>query len=74
MNDELQELYRYSNLAELKKIELLLKAHSIQYLIQSYEDAAYDGIYTLSRGLGRIMIFKKDLPAALDLLKHEEIL
>lgn len=73
-DDDLKELYTYTDLAVLKRIELLLKEHNIQYLNRSYEDMAYDGLFTLTNGKGKLFVFKKDYNQALAILKSIELL
>lgn len=73
-NDELKCLLVYDNLPVLQQVEFLLKNNKIQFIVQSFEDSAYDGLYTLSQGKGRIMIFSGDLDKAKVLLKKERIL
>lgn len=73
-NENLKELFIYNDLAVLKKIEMLLETNEIQFLIRSYEDAAYDGLFTLAKGKGKILVFEKDLKKAEDILSMEKIL
>ncbi len=71
---ELKDLYIYDNLAVLKKIEILLNENNIQFLNRSFEDGAYDGLFTLAMGKGKLLVFEKDLEKAKELLKGEKIL
>jgi len=73
-NEELVELITYHNYAEYGKIELALKENGIKFLNRSFEDSAYDGIYTLSYGLGKIYVFKNDLEKAKKILKKINLL
>jgi len=72
-DDELKELYLYEDLAVLKKIELILKNNKIPYMVRSFEDTAYNGLFTLSRGKGKIFIFEKDYKQAQKVLKDNKI-
>ena len=73
-NEELKELYIYEDIVILKKIELLLKEHKIQFMVRSFEDSAYDGLFTMSMGKGKLFVFEKDHDSAVQLLRKENIL
>lgn len=71
---KLKKFYTYSDLAVLKKIEILLKNNDIQFMIRSFEDSAYDGLFTLAKGKGEILLFENDYNKAVNILKKEKIL
>lgn len=73
-DDKLVELITYHNYAEYGRIEVVLKENGIKFLNRSFEDSAYNGIYTLSYGLGKIYVFKKDLKKAENILKKFNLL
>lgn len=73
-DEELKELYTYNDLVTLKIIELILKNNNIRYMVRSFDDHAYDGLFTLSMGKGKIFVFEKDHKQATQLLKDEKIL
>ncbi|MBU1078716.1 MAG: hypothetical protein KKH98_15560 [Spirochaetes bacterium] len=75
MKDEkLKELFIYTDLVVLKKIEMILSEKQIRFMVRSYEDAAYDGLFTLAKGKGKILVFEKDHSMAESLLIEENIL
>ena len=74
LNDELKELIKYENIPQMKKVELILSNNNIAYWNRSFEDTAYNGIYTIHYGLGKIFVFKKDYEKAKKLLKDEGII
>ncbi len=71
--DELVELLRYNNVAEEKKIELILENSNIPYWNKSFRDTAYNGLYTMYHGLGKIMVFKKDFEKAVNIIKKNNL-
>lgn len=73
-DEELKELYTYNDLATLKIIELILKNNNIRYMLRSFEDAAYNGLFTTFMGKGKIFVFEKDYKQAIQLLKDKKIL
>ncbi len=70
----LKKLIKYNNIVELKKIEVTLQNNDIKFLNRSFEDTAYDGLYTQYYGLGEIFVYEEDLEKARNLLKKEGIL
>ena len=74
MEEDLKELYLYDDLAVQKKIELILENNNIQFMVQSFEDTAYNGLFTLSKGKGKIFVFEKEYEKATKLLREEKIL
>ncbi|MBN1899253.1 MAG: hypothetical protein JW827_10775 [Spirochaetes bacterium] len=73
-NDQLVELVTYYDLAQFGKIEAVLKQYRIKFLNRSFLDSAYNGIYTLKHGLGKIFIFPADEKKAKKILKQEGLL
>ncbi len=71
--DELVELITYHNYIEYGKIETALKRSKIKFLNRSFEDSAYNGIYTFAYGLGKIYVFKKDFEKAKNILKEIDL-
>lgn len=68
-DDELVELCIYHTYPEYNKIELVLNQYNIKFINRSFEDSAYDGIYTYAYGLGKIFVFKSDFEKAKELIK-----
>jgi hypothetical protein len=71
---ELAELFIYNDAATLKKAEILLQENNIRFMVRSFEDSAYNGLFTMSLGKGKIFVFKKDLNRAGKILKKENII
>jgi hypothetical protein len=67
-SESLVELWTYYSYPEYNKIELILKSENIKYLNRSFEDSAYNGIYTLKYGLGKIYVLKSDFRKAKEAL------
>lgn len=74
MEEDLKELILYENLVVLKKIELVLENNNIRFMVRSFEDSAYNGLFTLSKGKGKLFVFEKDYKKACEVLKKEKIL
>lgn len=74
MEEDLKELILYENLVVLKKIELVLENNNIRFMVRSFEDSAYNGLFTLSKGKGKLFVFEKDHKKACEVLKKEKIL
>ncbi len=73
-NSQFKKLFTYNDIVTLKQIEMLLQTHKIQFMVRSYEDSAYNGIYTLTKGKGDILVFENDYDTARSLLQEEKIL
>jgi len=58
---------------EALSIKALLEDEGIECIVRSYQDTAYNGIYTLLKGWGDILVREEDLERATKLLKERNI-
>ncbi len=68
--DKLSSVFTFYDLAEGEVIKNLLESEGIRILIRSFEDSAYDGIYTLTQGKGKIFVLERDKNRAEQLIKE----
>jgi len=61
---ETVSIYIFQNIIEESIIRTALEEEGIEVLVRSFEDSAYDGIYTLQKGKGEIRVFEKDVEKA----------
>jgi hypothetical protein len=66
---ELVEVYTFSDIVEGQFLKKFLEQNGIRAEIRSFYDSAYNGIYTLTKGAGRIMVNKKDEEKARKLIE-----
>lgn len=74
IHSQFKKLFTYNDIVTLKQIEMMLQNHNIQFMVRSYEDTAYNGLYTLTKGKGDILVFENDYEKALSLLQEEKII
>jgi len=58
---------------EALSIKALLEDEGIECIVRSYQDTAYNGIYTLLKGWGDILVREEDLERATKLLRERNI-
>ncbi len=61
---ETVSIYTFQNVIEESRIRAALEAEGIEVMILSFEDSAYNGIYTLQKGRGQIRVLEKDVENA----------
>ena len=66
----MKTLCKPENETEAIAITSLLEAHSIHSSIQSFHDAAYDGLFQAQLGWGIIKVNDSDYETAIELLTH----
>lgn len=57
-------VYTSQNIIEESRIKTALEEEGIEVLVRSFEDSAYNGIFTLQKGKGQIRVFEKDAEKA----------
>ncbi|NOX97000.1 MAG: DUF2007 domain-containing protein [Nitrospirae bacterium] len=57
-------IYTFQNVIEESRIRTALEEEGVEVLVRSFEDSAYDGIYTLQKGRGEMRVFEKDVEKA----------
>ncbi len=67
---ELVEVYTFSDIVEGQLLKKFLEENGIRAEIRSFYDSAYNGIYTLTKGAGRIVVNKKDEQKAKQLIQE----
>ncbi|MEA3328365.1 MAG: DUF2007 domain-containing protein [Candidatus Omnitrophota bacterium] len=67
---KLVSLYTFNNIIEGERLRNLLEEEKIQVMIRSLEDSAYDGIFRLQVGAGKIMIFEEDVERGREIIKE----
>ncbi len=67
---ELVEVYTFSDIVEGQFLKKFLEENGIRAEIRSFYDSAYNGIYTLTKGAGRIVVNKKDEQKAKQLIQE----
>ena len=63
-------IYTFQNVIEESRIRTALEEEGIEAMVRSFEDSAYDGIYTLQKGRGQIRVFEKDVEKAERIVKE----
>ena len=58
---ETVSVYTFENIIEESRLRAALEEEGIEVMLRSFEDSAYDGIYTLQKGKGEIRVFSKDV-------------
>lgn len=53
------EIYTVSDEVERAMIEEALTQHKIPFMFRSFEESAYDGLYTKAYGLARVVVLKQ---------------
>jgi putative ATPase len=67
--ENLISIYTPDNIVELTRIKSILDEHNIPVMVQSFNDSAYDGIYTLQKGMAKIWVYEKDAQYAKEIVK-----
>lgn len=67
---ELVEVYTFFDIVEGQFLKKFLEENAIRVEIRSFYDSAYNGIYTLTKGIGRIVVNKKDEQKAKQLIRE----
>jgi len=67
---ELVEVYTFSDIVEGQLLKKFLEDNGVRAEIRSFYDSAYNGIYTLTKGAGRIVVNKKDEQKAKQLIQE----
>jgi len=67
--ENLISIYTPDNIVELTRIKSILDEHNIPVMVQSFNDSAYDGIYTLQKGMAKIWVYEKDAQYAKEIIK-----
>ncbi len=57
---ETVSVYTFENIIEESRLRAALEEEGIEVMVRSFEDSAYDGIYTLQKGKGEIRVLSKD--------------
>lgn len=57
-------VYTFENIIEESRLRTALEEEGIEIMVRSFEDSAYDGIYTLQKGKGEIRVLRKDVEKA----------
>ena len=63
-------VHTFQNVIEESRIRAVLEEEGIEIMVRSFEDSAYDGIYTLQKGMGQIRVFKKDAERAKKIIEE----
>ena len=58
---KLVSFYTFDNAVEGERLKNLLEEEKIQVMIRSLEDSAYNGIFRLQIGAGKIVVFEEDV-------------
>lgn len=67
-DEQMTVLCALENPAQAGAIKSLLESHNIPCLIDSFEEHAYDGLWALQKGWGRLKVFEKDKATVQELL------
>ncbi|MCD5401917.1 DUF2007 domain-containing protein [candidate division NPL-UPA2 bacterium] len=62
--------YTFQNVVEESRIRTALEGEGIEVLVRSFEDSAYNGIFTLQKGNGQIRVFEKDAEKAKKIIEE----
>ena len=57
-------VHTFQNVIEGSRIRAALEEEGIEVMIRSFEDSAYNGIFTLQKGMGQIRVPEKDAAKA----------
>lgn len=63
-------VYTSQNIIEESRIKAALEEEGIEVLVRSFEDSAYNGIFTLQKGMGQIRVFEKDAEKAKKIIEE----
>jgi len=63
-------VYTFSDIVEGEFLKKFLEQNGIRAEIRSFYDSAYNGIYVLSKGAGRIVVNKRDEEKARKLIEE----
>jgi len=61
-------VYTFENIIEGSMLRAALEEEGIEVMVRSFEDSAYDGIYTLQKGKGEIRVLNKDAERAKEII------
>jgi magnesium-transporting ATPase (P-type) len=64
------EIYIFSDQIEGQLIKQILESKGIKATIISFEDSAYNWIYKLTKGAGKVLVFKEDVKKAKEVIDH----
>jgi hypothetical protein len=67
-SDETVNIWPLTNSIEAEALSDMLKENGIECLIDSFEDRAYDGIFTHQKGWGKLKVSEKDASRAKELI------
>lgn len=62
-------VYVLKNQIEAQVIDSALKEASIKFIIRTFEDTAYNGIFVAQRGYGQVLVEKADQQRAEEIIK-----
>ncbi len=66
----MQNIYTIKNLAEASAIEAALKSEGIKFIIRTFDDKAYNGIFMLQKGYGEVLVGEKDVGSAKSIIEE----
>ena len=69
--EKLVSIYTFKNKVELAKLRKALEEAGIQVMIQPFDDTAYNGIYTLQKGVAKLWVHQKDARRAEEIVKEQ---
>ncbi len=62
------QIYTLKNQIEAQVIEAALREAGVKFVIRTFEDTAYDGIFIPQRGYGQVMVGKRDKKKAEEII------
>lgn len=57
-------IYTLKDIVEASVVEAALKDAGIKFIIRTFEDRAYDGIYIAQKGYGQVLVEEEDAEEA----------
>lgn len=62
-------IYTLKNQIEAQVVETALKNAGIKFLIRTFEDTAYNGIFIAQKGFGQVLVDEKDRQRAEEIVE-----